>query len=418
MSKIPKLSGLAWRNLGAVAAVVVAIGLIAAKNLHASAADPLLNVSYDPTRELYQSIDKQFAAKYQAETGEAVSIRQSHGGSSRQSRAVISGEQPADVVTLGLYSDVDALRKRGLVAEGWADRLPHHSQPYFSTIVFVVRRNNPKNIRDWPDLIKPGVFVITPNPRTSGNGKLSALAAWAPPSGAATAEDDARAYLKALYQQCRCWTPARAAPPTLSRWRISATFISPGRTRRCARSPSSKGDLEIVHPPVSIIAEPYVAWVDANVARHKTEALAKAYLEYLFTDEAQETIAKLGFRPINAAILDEIFRPAAEARSLSHHPDRQGLGRREPEILRRQWRHRHRAAAGDALVLRLPHGPRPQAHARPHDAKNARRPLQPVDPLELHASRAARRCKRRARENVPVRNVRILCRGHRPSPCL
>ena len=178
MSKVPKFSGLAWRNLGAVAAVVLAVGLIAVKNLHASAADPLLNVSYDPTRELYQSIDKQFAAKYQAETGEAVSIRQSHGGSSRQSRAVISGEQPADVVTLG--SIRTSMRCASAASSPRAGRIACRiirspiSRPSFSSCA----RNNPKNIRDWPDLIAPGVFVITPNPRSSGNGKFSALAAW------------------------------------------------------------------------------------------------------------------------------------------------------------------------------------------------------------------------------------------------
>lgn len=305
MSKTQKISGLAWRNLGAVAAVVVAVGLIAAKNLHASAAEPLLNVSYDPTRELYQSIDKQFVAKYQAETGAAVSIKQSHGGSSRQSRAVISGEQPADVVTLGLYSDVDALRKRGLIAEGWADRLPHHSQPYFSTIVFVVRKGNPKDIHDWPDLIKPGVFVITPNPRTSGNGKLSALAAWGAAIRRGDSEDDARAYLKALYQHVPVLdSGARGSANTFALENIGDVHLT-WEDEALREVAESKGDLEIVHPSVSIIAEPYVAWVDANVARHKTEALAKAYLEYLFTDEAQETIAKLGFRPINAAILDK-----------------------------------------------------------------------------------------------------------------
>ena len=305
MSKFPKLSGLAWRNLVAVGAVVVAIGLIAVKNLHASAADPLLNVSYDPTRELYQSIDKQFAAKYEAETGAAVNIRQSHGGSSRQARAVISGEQPADVVTLGLYSDVDALRKRGLIAEGWADRLPHHSQPYFSTIVFVVRRNNPKEIRDWPDLIKPGVFVITPDPRSSGNGKLSALAAWGAAIHLGASEDEARAYLKALYQHVPVLdSGARGSANTFALENIGDVHLT-WEDEALREVADSKGDLEIVHPSVSIIAEPYVAWVDANVARHKTEALARAYLEFLFTDEAQETIAKLGFRPINAAILEK-----------------------------------------------------------------------------------------------------------------
>src|SRR6202034_2653402 len=159
-------------NIGAVLATVVAFGCIIAKNRPTASGERLLNVSYDPTRELYQALNAEFIANYKSRTGRTLTIVQSHGGSSRQARAVISGEEPADVVTLGLYSDVDALRKRGLIADGWADRLPNHSRPYTSTVVSVVRQGNPKAIRDWPDLLHTGVEIITPNPKTSGNGKL------------------------------------------------------------------------------------------------------------------------------------------------------------------------------------------------------------------------------------------------------
>ena len=154
------------------------LAILLSLSVAAVAAEPvtLLNVSYDPTRELYQNLNPLFASDYEKRTGRHVTVQQSHGGSSRQARAVISGEEQADVVTLGLYSDIEALSKRGLVAQGWADRLPNHSQPYTSTIVFVVRQGNPKKIADWPDLVQAGVEVVTPNPNTSGNGKLSVLA--------------------------------------------------------------------------------------------------------------------------------------------------------------------------------------------------------------------------------------------------
>src|ERR1700679_3466727 len=161
-------------NFAAILAVGTGFFLILAKNSPESRKDALLNVSYDPTRELYQTLNPVFEAELAQQTGQHLRIDQSHGGSSRQSRAVQSGDEPADVVTLGLYSDVDALRKRGLIADRWADRLPNHSQPYTSTIVFVVRQGNPKDIHDWPDLLHPGVDIITPSPKTSGNGKLSA----------------------------------------------------------------------------------------------------------------------------------------------------------------------------------------------------------------------------------------------------
>jgi len=290
-----------WLNLGAVGAVIVAFALIFAKNApgNTNPDNQLLNVSYDATRELYQQIDADFAADYEKRTGRRISVVDSHGGSSRQSRTVISGENPADVVTLGLFTDVDSLRKRGLIPNNWVDRLPNHSQPYTSTIVFVVRQGNPRNIHDWPDLIRSDTLIITPDPKTSGNGKLSALAAWGAIVTRGGSEADARAYLKTFYQHVPAVMDpgARSAAMTFTAAETGDVQLS-WEDEAIREVAESKGRLEIVYPPVSILAEPYVAWVDANVDRRGTKAVAQAYLEYLFTDQGQETIAKYGYRPL------------------------------------------------------------------------------------------------------------------------
>jgi sulfate/thiosulfate transport system substrate-binding protein len=290
-------NGQRWINLGAVAAVLVAFALIFAKNTPGNTDNQLLNVSYDPTRELYQKLNTEFVANYEKRTGQHITVVQSHGGSSRQARTVISGEQQADVVTLGMFADVDALRKRGLIASNWADRLPNHSRPYTSTIVFVVRQGNPKNIRDWPDLVQSDVQIITPDPRTSGNGKLSALAAWGAIVTRGGSETEARAYLKSFYQHVAVMDPgARGAAMTFALQEIGDVQLT-WENEAIREVNESDGKLQIVYPPVSILAEPYVAWVDANVARRGTQAAAQAYLEFLFTDQAQATIASLGYRP-------------------------------------------------------------------------------------------------------------------------
>ena len=290
-----------WLNLGAVGAVIVAFALIFAKNApgNTNPDNQLLNVSYDATRELYQQIDADFAADYEKRTGRRISVVDSHGGSSRQSRTVISGENPADVVTLGLFTDVDSLRKRGLIPNNWVDRLPNHSQPYTSTIVFVVRQGNPRNIHDWPDLIRSDTLIITPDPKTSGNGKLSALSAWGAIVTRGGTEADARAYLKIFYQHVPpVMDPgARSAAMTFTAAETGDVQLS-WEDEAIREVAESKGKLEIVYPPVSILAQPYVAWVDANVDRRGTKAVAQAYLEYLFTDQGQETIAKYGYRPL------------------------------------------------------------------------------------------------------------------------
>jgi len=291
-----------WLNAMALAAVAIAIALVVARNLGGDASTQLLNVSYDPTRELFQDINQQFVARYFQETGKKLTIQQSHGGSSRQARAVIDGA-PADVVTLALSSDVDALRKRGLIAADWAGRLPYHSQPFTSTIVFVVRKGNPRAIKDWPDLIRPGVSVITPNPKTSGNGKLSVLAAWGSVVSRGGTEAQALEYLKQLYQHVPVLdNGARDATNTFTQEKLGDVHLT-WENEALLEAAEYRGEVEIVYPPVSIRAEPSVAWVDVNVARRKTEASAKAYLEFLYTDQAQETIAQHGYRPMNPEIL-------------------------------------------------------------------------------------------------------------------
>jgi sulfate/thiosulfate-binding protein len=291
-----------WLNAFALAAVAIAITLVVIKNLSADPSSRLINVSYDPTRELFQDLNRQFVAKYFKETGKRLTIEQSHGGSSRQARAVIDGV-PADVVTLALSSDVDALRRRGLIPEGWAQRLPNNSQPYTSTIVFVVRKGNPKAIKDWPDLVRPGVSVISPNPKTSGNGKLSVLAAWGSVVYRGGTDAEALEYLRQLYQHVPVLdNGARDATNTFTQETIGDVHLT-WENEALLEAAEYKGEVEIVYPPVSIRAEPSVAWVDANVARRKTEAYAKAYLEFLYTEQAQETIIRHGYRPINAEVL-------------------------------------------------------------------------------------------------------------------
>src|SRR5208282_729396 len=189
-----------WLNSLALTAAAAGLSLIAIANAPGDASGQLINVSYDPTRELYQELNSIFVDAYQKEAGRLITIVQLHGGSSSQARRVVSGEIKADVVTLGLYSDVDSLRKRGLIAENWASRLPNHSSPYASTIVFVVRHGNPRQVKDWPDLLQPKLEIVTPDPRSSGNGKLAALAAWAAVVTRGGSEADARLYLRELYR--------------------------------------------------------------------------------------------------------------------------------------------------------------------------------------------------------------------------
>jgi sulfate transport system substrate-binding protein len=258
----------------------------------------LLNVSYDPTRELWRDLNKHFIAAYKKETGITVRIKQSHAGSSTQARAVIDG-LPADVVTLASYLDTEAIADKGLIGPGWIDELPQRSLPYYSTIVFVVRKGNPKDIRDWPDLVKPGVEVITPNPRTSGNGYLSFFAAWGSVTLRGGTRADAVAYVTRLYKQVPVLdSGARGAATTFAQKEIGDVHLA-WENEAYLEVAQAGGALELIAPPISIRAEPHVAVVDANVDRRKTRAAAEAYLAYAYTDEAQEILAKHHYRPSN-----------------------------------------------------------------------------------------------------------------------
>jgi sulfate transport system substrate-binding protein len=263
-------------------------------------ANTLLNVSYDPTRELYADVNTAFAAHWKQQTGHSLTIEQSHGGSGKQARSVIDGND-ADIVTLGLAHDIDQLARAGLVDPGWQDRLPHRSTPFTSTIVFLVRRGNPRGIRDWGDLVKPGVQVITPNPRTSGGARWNYLAAW----GWALEQhgrDPARAqaFVTALYQHVPGLdSGARGATTTFVERRIGDVLLTWENEARLATARLG-GEVEIVVPPVSILAEPPVAVVDRVVDKRGTRAVATAYLEFLYTPEGQAIAARHHYRPRDA----------------------------------------------------------------------------------------------------------------------
>jgi sulfate/thiosulfate-binding protein len=297
------LSRVNWLNVVGVVAIVVAASLITVGNLPDNTPNQILNVSYDPTREVYAALDKAFVAQYRQQTGVQLDIKQSNGGSGRQTRSVIDGTEKADVVSLALVSDVDALRKRGLIAPDWQTRLPNNSVPYTSTIVFVVRKGNPKAIHDWPDLIKKDVAVVTPDPRTSGNGQLSVLAAWGSVTTRGGSDAQARDYVKSLVRHVAVFDAgARGSATSFAVQKIGDVHLT-WENEALREVAADRDELEIVYPPVSIRAEPAVAWVDANLTEAKTAAYAKAYLEYLFTDPAQEVLAQFGYRPIKPAIL-------------------------------------------------------------------------------------------------------------------
>jgi len=297
------------RNTIAVASIAL-VAVFAARAIHATAsraadaAVELLNVSYDPTRELWRAINEKFIAQYAKQTGTTLSIKQSHGGSSTQARAVIDGLD-ADVVTLALWTDTEAIHRAGLIADGWERRLPNDSLPYVSTIVFVVRKGNPKGIKDWPDIVKPGIEIITPNPKTSGNGHLSFLAAWGSVVVRGGSEQDAKDFVTRLYKQVPVLdSGARGSTTTFVQKQIGDVHLS-WENEAHLEVQEAGGDLEIVYPPVSIRAEPRPAVVDANVKRKGTAEMAQAYLKFLYSDDGQEIIAKNFYRPTNPAIFKQ-----------------------------------------------------------------------------------------------------------------
>jgi len=258
----------------------------------------LLNVSYDPTRELYQSVNAAFAKQWKARNGEDVKVSQSHGGSGKQARSVIDGLE-ADVVTLALGYDIDAIAERKLLAADWQKRLPHNSAPYTSTIVFLVRKGNPKSIQDWNDLVKPGVAVITPNPKTSGGARWNHLAAWGyalkQPGGN---EAGAKEFLGKLYKNVPVLdSGARGATTTFVERGIGDVLIAWENEALLAIKELGPDKVEIVAPSASILAEPPVAVVDRNVDKHNNRKAAEAYLQFLYTEEGQEIIAKNYYRP-------------------------------------------------------------------------------------------------------------------------
>ena len=265
----------------------------------------ILNVSYDPTRELYKDYNEAFAKHWKAETGETVTIRASHGGSGKQARAVIDGLD-ADVVTLALESDIDAIaEKTRKIAPDWRGKLPNNSSPYTSTIIFLVRKGNPKGIKDWGDLVKDDVQIITPNPKTSGGARWNYLAAWGwalkQPGGS---DATAQAFVKKLYANVPVLdSGARASTTTFAQRGLGDVLLAWENEAFLALKEFGNDRFQIVVPTVSILAEPPVSLVDVNVDRRGTRKVAEAYLEYLYSDEGQEIAAKNFYRPRNPAIL-------------------------------------------------------------------------------------------------------------------
>ena len=305
------------------------VALIGSIFFLASAQDTILNVSYDPTRELYAEFDEAFAAYWEAQGNEPVTFQQSHGGSGSQARAVIDGLE-ADVVTLALAGDIDQIASQGLIAEDWQTRLPDNSSPYTSTIVFLVRAGNPEGIEDWDDLVREGVEVITPNPKTSGGARWNFLAAWAyalEENGGDEAA--AQAFVTELYQNVPVLdSGARGATTTFVERGIGDVLLAWENEAFLAINELGEGEFEIVVPSLSILAEPPVAVVDENVDRRGTREVAEAYLEYLYSEEGQEIAARNYYRPrlesvaasyadqfpeINLVTIDEVFGGWSEA---------------------------------------------------------------------------------------------------------
>jgi sulfate transport system substrate-binding protein len=284
--------------------LLVVAGLLTANTAQAQNA-ALLNVSYDATRELYKDLGDSFAAQWKAKTGNAIAINTSNGGSGAQARAVIEGLQ-ADVVTLALAADIDSISKQaGLLPADWQKRLPQGSTPYTSTIVFLVRKGNPWKIRDWPDLVKPGIQVITPNPKTGGAARWAYLAAWdyaekAPGGSAAKAKD----FVANLYRHVPVLdSSGRGSTVTFIKRGIGDVLLDWENEAELALKQPDGGQYQIIYPSRSILAEPSVALVDKNVDRHGTRKPAEAFLDYLYSPEAQETEARHFYRPRDPAIL-------------------------------------------------------------------------------------------------------------------
>ena len=298
-----RLSSLLLAAAAVLAGVLTNLGAARPSAADASGEVTLLNVSYDPTREFYEAFNARFVADWKARTGQVVTVKQSHGGSGKQARSVIDGLE-ADVVTLALAYDVDALVKPGLLKPDWQKRLPDNASPYTSTIVFLVRKGNPKGIKDWDDLVKPGVSVITPNPKTSGGARWNYLAAWAHAARKFGGDEaKVRGFVKALYANVPVLdSGARGSTTTFVERGIGDLLLCWENEAFLAVEQLGKGQFEIVVPKLSILAEPPVAVVDAIADRHGTRAVAEAYLKYLYTEEGQEIAARNHYRPRNPKV--------------------------------------------------------------------------------------------------------------------
>ena len=298
-----------------------------------AAAQTLLNVSYDPTRELYTEFNAAFNTHWQAQGNEAVTIQQSHGGSGKQARAVIDGLR-ADVVTLALAGDIDELYKLGkLIPENWQERLPDASTPYTSTIVFLVRKGNPKGLKDWDDLVKPGVEVITPNPKTSGGARWNFLAAWAYAQQKYGSEAEAKAFTEKLYKNVPVLdTGARGSTITFVNNGIGDVLLAWENEAFLALKEEGGENFEIVAPSLSILAEPPVSVVDQNVDKKGTRKVAEAYLNYLYSEEGQRIAAKHFYRPRNQAVAAEFAEQFPQLKLVTIDKDFGGWKTAQPKF--------------------------------------------------------------------------------------
>jgi sulfate/thiosulfate-binding protein len=291
-------------NLKKIATTLTIVAVALSTSVAAFAADvTLLNASYDPTRELYTDFNKSFASYWKGKTGDNVTIKQSHGGSGKQARAVIDGLE-ADVVTLALAYDIDAIAGKGLIKPGWQKELPHNSAPYTSTIVFLVRKGNPKKIKNWDDLVKPGVAVITPNPKTSGGARWNYLAAWAfalHQKGGTDAK--AKEFIVRLFKNVPVLdSGARGSTNTFVQRGIGDVLLAWENEAFLAINELGPDKFDVVTPPESILAEPPVTVIDKVADRHGTRKVAEGYLKFLYSDEGQRIAAKHYYRPINTKI--------------------------------------------------------------------------------------------------------------------
>ncbi|WP_394836243.1 sulfate ABC transporter substrate-binding protein [Pendulispora rubella] len=299
-----RFTWLTWTVLGLVALAAGVLAIVFRSDNALAGDGSLLNVSYDPTRELYQDYNSAFAKYWKGKSGQNISVRQSHGGSGKQARSVIDGLE-ADVVTLALAYDIQEIAERTkLLPDNWQSRLPNNSAPYTSTIVFLVRKGNPRGIKDWPDLIKPGTVVVTPSPKTSGGARWNYLAAW----GWALKQNGgneaaARDYVTKLYKNVPVLdSGARGATITFVKHGIGHVLIAWENEALLAINEMGKDNFEIVAPPQTILAEPPVAILDKNVDKHGTRAAAEEYVRYLYSEEGQDIAAKHYYRPRNAAV--------------------------------------------------------------------------------------------------------------------